>query len=61
MAEAHATSRMNLTRAVITLNFGWRHTLNEHSIVIASVGHEVHSAANEPLALIGYCGVQLVY
>ena len=61
MAEVHATSRMNLTRAVITLNFGWRHTLNEHSIVIASVGHEVHSDANEPLALIGYCGVQLVY
>lgn len=61
MAEVHATSRMNFTRDVVTLNFGWRHKLNEHAIWIGSLGHEVHSGADEPLALIGYCGVQLVY
>jgi hypothetical protein len=61
MAELHATSRMNFTRDVITLNFGWRRTLNEHAVWIASLGHEVHSDLDEPLALIGYCGVQLLY
>ena len=61
MAEVHATSRMNFTRDVVTLNVGWRHTLNEHAIWIASLGHEVHSDTDEPLALIGYCGVQLLY
>jgi len=61
MAEVHATSRMNFTRDVVTLNVGWRHTLNEHAIWIASLGHEVHSDTDESLALIGYCGVQLLY
>lgn len=61
MAEAHATSRMNFSRDVVTLNLGWRHTLNEHAIWIASVGHEVHSDTDEPLALIGYCGMQFLY
>jgi hypothetical protein len=61
MAEVHATSRMNFTRGVVTLNVGWRHTLTEHAIWIASLGHEVHSDTGEPLALIGYCGVQLLY
>lgn len=61
MAEVHTTSRMNFSRDVVTLNFGWHHTLNEHAIWIASVGHEVHSDTDEPLALIGYCGVQFVY
>ena len=61
MAEVHATTRMNFTRDVVTLNFGWRHTINKHAIWIASLGHEIHSDADEPLALIGYCGVQLLY
>ncbi len=61
MAEVHATSRMNLSREVVTLNFGWRHRLREHAIWIASVGHEVHSDTDESLALIGYCGMQFVY
>ena len=61
MAEVHATSRMNFARDVVMLNFGWRRTLNKHAIWIASLGHEVHSDAGEPLALIGYCGVQLLY
>lgn len=61
MAEVHATSRTNFTRDVVTLNFGCRHKLNEHAIWIASLGHEVHSDTNDSLALIGYCGVQLLY
>jgi hypothetical protein len=61
MAAVHATSRTNFTRDVVTLNFGWRHKLNDHAIWLASVGHDVHSGDDEPLALIGYCGVQLLY
>jgi hypothetical protein len=61
MAEIHATSRMNFSREIVTVNFGWRHTLNEHAIWIGSLGQEVHSDTDEPLALIGYCGVQFVY
>jgi hypothetical protein len=61
MAEVHATSRTNFTRDVVTLNFGIRHKLNEHAIWLGSLGHEVHSGEDAPLALIGYCGVQLLY
>jgi hypothetical protein len=61
MAEVHATSRTNFSNSVVTLNIGWRHRLSEHAIWIGSLGHEVHSSADEPLALIGYCGLQLVY
>ncbi len=61
MAEVHATSRMDLSRDVVALNVGWRHLLNDHAIWIGSVGHEIHSGEHQPLALIGYCGVQLVY
>ncbi len=60
MAELHGTARTNFTRDVLTVNVGWRKKLNEHCIWIASLGHEVRSAG-APLALIGYCGVQLVY
>jgi hypothetical protein len=61
MAEVHATSRMNFTREIVTLNVGWRHTLNRHTVWIASLGHEVHSDQGEALALVGYCGLQLLY
>ena len=61
MAEVHATSRTNLSNDVVTLNVGWRHQLAPHAVWIASLGHEVHRGADEPLALIGYCGVQLLY
>lgn len=61
MAEVHATSRTNFTRDLVTMNVGWRHKLHEHAIWIASLGHDVHSDTGEPLALIGYCGVQLLY
>jgi hypothetical protein len=61
MTEVQATSRMNFDRDVVTLNFGWRHKLSEHAIWLGSLGHEVHSGEDAPLALIGYCGVQLLY
>ncbi len=61
MLEVHATSRVNLDHDVVTVNFGWKHTISEHAIWIASLGHDVHSDEGEPLALIGYCGVQLLY
>jgi hypothetical protein len=61
MAEVAATSRMNFDQQTVTLNVGWRHKISEHCIWIASVGHEVRSPADDQLALVGYCGAQLVY
>jgi hypothetical protein len=61
MVELHGTSRTNFTRDALTLNFGWRLKLNEHAIWIASLGHELRAPQDDQLALIGYCGVQLVY
>jgi hypothetical protein len=61
MAELHGTSRMNFDRDVLTMNFGIRQTLTDHAILIASLGHEVHTPNNDPLAFIGYFGVQLLY
>jgi hypothetical protein len=61
MAELHGTSRTNFTRDALTLNFGWRHKLNEHAIWIGSLGHELRAPQDDQLALIGYCGVQLLY
>jgi hypothetical protein len=60
MAELHATSRMNFTRDTLTVNFGLRHEFNEHRILIISMGHEIRTP-DEPTALIGYFGLQLVY
>jgi hypothetical protein len=61
MAEVHATSRVNFSQDVVAVNFGIRQTLTEHWVFISSIGHEVHSGEDDPLALIGYCGVQLLY
>jgi hypothetical protein len=61
MAELHGTSRMNLTRDRLTVNVGLRHELSETCILITSLGHEVRTPDDEPLALIGYFGVQLLY
>jgi hypothetical protein len=61
MAELHGTSRMNFTRDVLTLNFGIRQTLTERCIFIGSLGHAVHTPDGDPLAFIGYIGVQLLY
>jgi hypothetical protein len=61
MAELHGRSRMNFDREVLTANFGIRQTLSERCIFIGSLGHEVHTPDNDPLAFIGYIGVQLLY
>ena len=61
MAELHGSARANFTRDTLTLNCGWRLKLNEHAIWIASLGHELRTPEDEQLALVGYCGVQLVY
>jgi len=61
MAEVHGTSRMDLSRDVVALNVGWRRILNEHATWIGSLGHEIHSGEGQSLALIGYCGIQIVY
>src|SRR5262249_39496024 len=60
MAELHGTSRMNFNQQVVTLNFGVHHEITKTRILIVSLGHEIVSP-NEPLALIGYFGVQLLY
>ncbi|HEY6070791.1 MAG TPA: hypothetical protein VIU85_05380 [Chthoniobacterales bacterium] len=61
MAELHGTSRMNFDRDTLTTNFGIRQTLNEHCIFIGSLGHDLRTPDDNPLALIGYFGVQLLY
>lgn len=61
MLEVHATSRVNLDNDVVTVNLGWKHTISEHAVWIASLGHDVHSGESAPLALVGYCGLQLLY
>ena len=61
MAELHGTARTNLTRDVLTVNIGIRQKLSDWCTLIASLGHDVRSPDDEPLAFIGYCGVQLVF
>jgi hypothetical protein len=61
MAELHGTSRTNFTRDRLTLNFGWRHKINEQAVWIGSFGYELRAPDDEQLALIGYCGVQFLY
>ena len=60
MAELHGTSRMNLTRDLLTVNVGLRHEFTENYILIVSMGHELRSP-DQPTALIGYFGMQFVY
>jgi len=59
MAELNGTSRMNFTRDTLTVNVGVHHEFSETRILIVSLGREIRSP--EPLATIGYCGVQLLY
>lgn len=61
MAELHGSARTSFARDTLTVNFGIRQKLTEAYILIASLGHEIRSREDEPLAFIGYCGVQLVY
>jgi hypothetical protein len=61
MAELHGTSRMNFDRDALAVNVGIRQKLTDSCILIASLGHEVRTPEGESMALIGYCGVQLLY
>jgi len=61
MSELHGTSRMSFDRDVLSVNVGIRRKLTNQAILIASLGHEVRTPADQPLAFIGYCGVQLLY
>lgn len=60
MAELHGRCRTDFSRDLLTANVGMRYELSEPRILIASVGHELRNA-EEPLAFIGYIGVQLLY
>jgi len=60
MAELHGTSRTNFDDDILAVNVGLRHQVTERQILIVSLGHEVRSA-DEPRALIGYFGMQLLY
>lgn len=59
MAELHGTSRINFDQDVLTANFGVRQKINDHCVFIGSLGHELRSP--ETRAVIGYCGVQLLF
>lgn len=61
MAELHGTARTSFAHDALTVNIGIRQKLSDHCILIASLGHEVRSPEEEPLAFIGYAGVQLLY
>ncbi len=61
MVELHGTARTSFSRDTLTVNVGFRHELRKDCIWIASLGHDVHVPRADSLALIGYCGVQLLY
>jgi hypothetical protein len=61
MAELHGTARTSFTRDVLTVNVGIRQKLTDRAILIASLGHEVRTPTDQPLAFIGYGGVQLLF
>lgn len=60
MAELHGSSRTSFSRDVLTANVGMRYELDESRILIASFGHELRDV-EQPLAFVGYLGVQLLY
>jgi hypothetical protein len=59
MAEVHGASRMNFTRDALTVNVGIHHKLSETRILLVSLGREIRSP--DPLATIGYFGMELLY
>jgi hypothetical protein len=59
MAELHGSSRMNFSDDELAVNFGIRQKLNDYSLFIGSLGHEMRSP--EARAWIGYAGVQLLF
>ncbi len=61
MAELHGTARTSFAQDVLTVNVGIRQKLSDGCLLIASLGHDVRSPDGEPLELLGYCGVQIVF
>ena len=61
IAELQGTSRTNFTQDVLTMNVGLRQKLTDSCILITSLGHELRAPQDESLAMIGYCGFQLLY
>lgn len=61
MMELHGTARTNFTRDTLIVNVGLRQKLTEACILITSLGQEVRTPEDESRALIGYCGVQILY
>jgi hypothetical protein len=59
MAELHGTSRMNITDDVLTVNVGIHHEFSTTRTLIVSLGREIRSP--DPLATIGYFGLQLTF
>jgi hypothetical protein len=59
MAELHGTSRMSFKRDALTVNVGVHHEFSETRILIVSLGREIRSP--DPLATIGYFGMQLLF
>lgn len=61
MAELHGSSRTNFTADSLIVNVRFRHALSEQCIWIASLGREVRTPDDDPFALVGYRGVQLLF
>ncbi len=59
MAELHGTARTSFGRDALVVNV--RHALSERCIWIGSLGHEVRAPEHDALALVGYCGLQVIY
>jgi len=61
MAELHGTSRISFDCDLLAVNVGIRQKLTDSAILIGSLGHEVRAPEDEDLALLGYCGFQLLF
>ena len=60
LAELSGTSQTNFQGDTLIANFGVRHEFTKTRFLIASLGYELRSA-DQPRALIGYFGVQLLF
>lgn len=61
MIELHGAARTSFARDVLTVNVGARQKLNDWSVLIVSLGHDVRTPESEPFALICYGGIQLLF
>ena len=61
MLELHGSARTNFTRDSLIVNLGLRQKLTDSCILITSLGQEVRAPDDESRALVGYCGIQLIY